>query len=270
MPSYIDCLKPLAKNGRMLLCDHCGYRTISIGQAAVCSNCELPIFYSENALKASKPIVFSHASKIYSLVSARRFDEARKECDLAYTETGELGYVYYEGLISIMASNDAVDSIEYNKDGFMEENSAFRNTATKEAAAARRYFNFIINAATLAGNERSVPPYLLFVSHIKLHNLKEAYEALNLIKSRNTPLLENYAEMMLQINLGSPDSTISAAKKLLSKDAFSVNALYYISEALADKKHYKEARQIALALLDKLPKRQVNRLIWRINSASSI
>jgi hypothetical protein len=33
---------------------------------------------------------------------------------------------------------------------------------------------------------------------------------------------------------------------------------------------YKKSIKLALALLEKLPKQQINRLIWRINSASSI
>jgi tetratricopeptide (TPR) repeat protein len=269
MVSYLSYLKPLEKNGLMLLCDYCGFQTFSLGHSAICSNCELPISHGEAALKASNPSAFSHAENIYKLVSAKRFDDARKECDAAYHAVADLGYIYYKGLISIKASNSAVESIRYDRQGFMEENSAFRNAAAKEAASARGYFNFIISTAKIAGRGDSVPQYLVFLSNIKLHNIKEASEALKAINPNNMQL-QSYANMVMQLNAGSPESTISAAKKLLSENLFSINAMYYIAEALADRGNYKESREIALALLDKLPKPQINRLIWRINSALSI
>jgi tetratricopeptide (TPR) repeat protein len=270
MPSYLSYLKLLEKKGEMLLCEYCGFQTPAIGNSGICSNCEMQVSYSDAALKSIKPSVYSHAQNIYNFVSAKRFDNARKECDAAYQETADLGYIYCKGLISIKASNSAQASIRYDRQGFMEENSVFRNAATKEAAAARGYFNSIISTTKMAGKDDSIPYYLIFLSNIKLHNIKEASETLKAIKSRNIPLLENYGNMILQLNSNSPESTILAAKKLLSEELFSINALYYIAEALADMGDYKKSIKLALALLEKLPKQQINRLIWRINSASSI
>ncbi len=260
----------ISRNGRPLFCAYCGTETPSIGGSGMCANCELPLSASMDAVRASKPTQFSYASQISSKTSAGDYDGASKLCDAAYSDTKDSGYMYTKGIIYTKWSNDEAARISYDRSGFMEENTVHRSKATGFAAQARAAFAYVISQAAHSDSSTSADPYLIFLCQLKLHNLREAAEELKIIKKSGKPMQEAYAMMMLELNTGNPEAALKASDLLLKPDLFSINALYYVAEALADKKDYNTSRKLALELMGKLPKAKLKSLIWRIDKASTI
>ncbi len=269
LKSYGSALDYAAKNGRLLMCRYCGEESTAIGGIAMCSNCELPVNTEKEALQ-SNATAFTAISKIKELMENSDYENAAKEYDAVYKSGKDPSYLYAEALLRIKQSNAQIAGIRYDRKGFMEENTAFRDNGAKLASAARGLLNDTINACTKQMNEERPPlgvVYLAFLCHMKLSNLREAVVLLKVIEGIDSTYTGAYSRMMLDLNLHKPESVIRNAEQLLKPNSFSINALFYIAVALFDMKRYSDAKSIIVMLQPHLQNGQTMALASEIEEA---
>lgn len=270
--AYSRALEFAVKNGRKLMCQYCGDESLAVGRIGVCSSCELPVVSDLEALQANTQ-VFAGIMEIKRLIADNDYDNAAKAYGELYTISKDQAYLYAEALLRIRQSNMQISGIRYDRPGFMEENSTLRDNGARLASIARGLLNDAANACAPQLGEQRAPlgiAYLAFSCHIKLSNLREAAVLQQKIEGIDNSYMGVYSRMVLDINLGKPESAISSAERLLKPESFSINALFYISMALFDMKRYKDSKELLEMLQQHLQNGQTMMLAAEIDAATRV
>ncbi len=258
-------------NGKLFMCRYCGNISIAVNGVCLCSNCEMPVYTTREALQEKDPAVFSQIGSITDAIKRNDLSSAMVIYDSLSKDTKDPAYLYEKALLCIKQSNIEIEMIEYTKKGFMEDNSDLRDNSAKLISQARGILNEVIKACEPAlSNERPplMPVYLTFMSYLKLSSFKEADYMLGLLNRIDHPFFGSYGRMMLSLNIGKPDTVISESRNLLRPDNFSINALFYIAMAMFDKKDYEKSRAMLEVLKRYIHNRQIDALIYETEQAS--
>ncbi|HUC39182.1 MAG TPA: hypothetical protein VL944_03575 [Candidatus Acidoferrum sp.] len=272
MEGYAKALEYAEKNGKRFMCRYCGNVSIAVGQAAVCQNCELPVYTEEAKMKEREPQTFALISDIKEKMDSGNYDAAMAAYDSAYKNGSDAGYLYAEALLCIKQSNAQIDSIKYDRKGFMDENTAMRDNAAKLASKAKALMEAAIKASEPHMMEERPPlpsVYLTFLCNMKLMNLREANDALQKLNKIDS-YLGMYGKMMLDLNLGKQEEAIADAESILKPERFSANALFYIALVLFDKRKYKESKEMVELVRKYIQGREIDTLSSEIEYATNV
>lgn len=270
--AYSRALESAVKNGRKLMCQYCGEESLAVGRLGMCSSCELPVVSDLETLQASTQS-FAGIMNIKKLIADNDYDNAAEAYGELYTSSKDQAYLYAEALLRIRQSNMQIAGIRYDRPGFMEENSTLRDNGARLASVARGLLNDAVNACTPQLGEQRAPlgvAYLSFSCHVKLSNLREAEVLQQKIQGIDNSYIGIYSRMVLDTNLGKPESVIGNAERLLKPEAFSINALFYISMALFDMKRYKDSKELLEMLQPHIQNGQTMMLAAEIDAATHV
>lgn len=271
--SYITALENAAKKGDSFMCSYCGEQNFGLGGHCVCSNCELPIFLNADEFKAKNPDMFSSLKEMNEKAAASDYSKTIEVCDKLYGTMKDPAYLYIQALVQIKQSNQQTESIKYDREGFMEDNSRLRDNAAELASASKALLVSAIKdcEASMSEDRPAISSaYLTFLCQIKLSNIRGAAYAQQKVNKIDEKYLGAYSKMMLDANTGEHDDLIKNAEALLKPDSFSSNALFYIALTLFDKHKYPEARELIKAIKQHMNRSSIDALEIEINKADSI
>ncbi|MEM3827076.1 MAG: hypothetical protein QXR58_00555 [Candidatus Micrarchaeaceae archaeon] len=245
--AYARMLKGFVQQSGKNTCPYCGSETSSASASFFCSYCEAFIpdakAVSTNAIQLAK--------SINSSVAANDFATALQKYESLPDYAANPYLPYSEALVSIERSNYEASLINYSLQGFMDENITRRNASLAAFSSARFLLNKAIATAKSALQSGSETlPYLhaMFLSYIKLGDLKAASWVLERVKKLGNQMLEAYESMVLESNIGNFSKSLEQSEKLLSKDLFVFNAAHYMALSLFKKGRAGEALSLLEAM----------------------
>ncbi len=272
MKMYLDLLRFVESNNKKLFCIYCGTETYVLNNIGICSNCENIISLPSSVLIKQDPEAVSKISAINEKLSNQNitetdFEEAIKIYDELIAKKNNLGYLYAKALLLIKYSNYLINQINYNKQGFMDENSELNEKSIKLVSDSKLLLYKIISTcnANINSNINSFNEiYLMFLANIKLNNFKAAQSSLNLIKNFNEIFILEYSQLIFNIAIKNYENATNNAKNLLMHDNFSINALFYYSFVLFNKKEFKQSKNILQQLQKYIKNDNIKNLIQDI------
>ncbi len=231
-----------------LFCGYCGTETMVVGRAGVCSNCEMPIEQDARAFSEKNPELSAVLGTIRVAVRKGDFDTAAKAYDDAFAKYKDPGFLYAESLVRIRHSNATIAQIRYDRKGFMEENTAYRNKGAQLTSSAKLLLAKAISVCnnSLAAGLTPGNAYLLFLCYNKMGKARAAGSTIGLIEKTGSIYLSRYAKMAHDAAVRDYKALMKDAEAMLAKDSFSVNAFFYL--ALSALKNGDEGR--ALRIID--------------------
>ena len=245
--AYAKMLADLEASAAAYTCPYCGATTRSVTDAFFCSGCE-GFVPSAKALSQEET---KRASEIRALVKNNNFAQAEQAYESAGDYLSNPYLAYAEALACIAESNYEESQINYALGGFMEENTTHRRNSHAAFSKARLLFTKSIYSAKKSiegGSEIVNYLHAMFMSYVRLDDLKAADSVLKKTQKLDT-LVSEYESMVLDSSTGNYTSAAEHAEKLLSKEAFVVNAAYYLAHADFKMKRSKDS----LSLLEAFP-----------------
>ncbi len=269
MIKFLELLKFVESANKKFQCIYCGTETYILNNIGICSNCENIISLPNSVLITKDPDAVNKISEISQNLSKENakeeeFENAIKIYDELIATKKHSGYLYAKALLLIKYSNYNSDQINYDRQGFMEENSKYNEKAIQLISNSKLLLYKIIATcnANIINNINSVNEiYLMFLSYIKLNNLKSAQTSLNLIKRFNENYISEYAQLIFNISSKNFKDAETNAENLLKQNNFSINALFYYSFILFNKNKFKQSK-IILNILE----RYINNNLDNINN----
>ncbi|MGC8537590.1 MAG: hypothetical protein ACP5MZ_01220 [Candidatus Micrarchaeia archaeon] len=235
---YIKLLHATKKNSRSLMCQFCGAYTPAIENHGVCHICENVISSDRAALMKSNSDICKMLDDYNKQISSSDFDSALKTYDSIIAKYPAPNYTYAKALAYISYSNYELSKIRYDLPGFMEENSAHKEMASRLFSSAKMLLS---KAIFDASKQASAPPgqiptygtsYLLFLAAIKLGDIAAAKSYLGKLKASGNAYLSSYAEIIFDSNTNNFSGLLNSADLMLKSKDFPINIFYYISYAL--------------------------------------
>ena len=231
-----------------MMCTYCGVETPTIDNVGMCSNCESVVYVDAETLQTKDAQLFTELAAVNDRLSSFDYDGALAAYDSIIAAKKDPAYLYAKALVYIKYSNYSMSSIRYDRRGFMEENIPLKDKAISLAADARQLLTLALNAA-MADMGSDKPPlgiaYTAFLSAVKLSDLKAAGYAMEKINVSDSAYVGAYAAMVLGAELRKPDEALKHAGQLTGRARFSINAFFYIAQALYDKGRFAEAKRLA-------------------------
>lgn len=227
------------KSHSMTRCQYCG-SFVALGgrKEGFCQFCE---GYVHSRTHKSGDL--SKLSQIQDLLDSNKTADARAGLDALTSQSSDpillFGAAHIYGYLSSYKYHD----LDYNRKGFMEENSANVYSSLDLTSKSKEMFYKsirLINDQTkdATGSE---PLYLNFVSYIKLKRLFDAGRSLVLLKSHGHDVAREYAEMVYAVESGRKEGKESAIG-LIGRG--NINAIYYLARCYVKEKKLKEAKSI--------------------------
>ena len=273
---YVALLQSALKQSKLFFCTYCGAETPAVGGMCMCSNCE-SFVYMDRALAESKDsslvgLLQSISEKVKNL----DYDGAIAAYDTIIASNKDPNYFYAKSLIYIKYSNHVISQIRYDRDGFMEENTALRDRGAALMLTAKSLLNWAVYNAMpdMKDDKLSLnAAYMAFLAYIKLSDLKAAQHMLQKVKVFDSNYVGRYADVVLESNTESQtreEKLLAKAEALTSAKCFSINAFYYIALCLYDKRNYKECRELATHLKEVMSNSSIDYLIRKSDEQLSI
>ncbi len=244
--SLATAIKLARSSGTSLFCRYCGNETVAVGSKGVCSNCEMPVEQNQKAFSERNAEIFQTAKSIKSAVGKGDFDSAVKVYEEAFAKYRDPGMLYAESLVKIKQSNAAIAQIRYDRKGFMEENTAYRNSGAKLVSEAKLLLFKAISAcnAAMAAGPTPGNAYLLFLCYSKIGNARASSNAIGLIEKAGNTYLSMYARMAYDSTVRDYKALERDSEAMLNSENFSVNALFYLALAALRNGNEKYAKSI--------------------------
>lgn len=234
-----------------LACGYCGSITYAISSKdTICHFCEAYVNTAEEAIKADE--TYAKLSVIQKLISSSSFEDALKATDALSSKATDLRVLFGSFAIYAAASDARYYDRDYNRSGFMEENSsnvyASLDLVSKEKESAFKFLR--LSAEKQKSSPDRIIEYLRFITNVRLKRRLYAKRSLDLLESSGTVILSlQYARMVyaVEYSSGNPESLLSP---MLIRG--SPNSYYYLSRSLFRRGKYAEARMILQKLSEKI------------------
>ncbi len=260
---YIKLLNAAVKSGRSLMCPFCGAYTISINNQGMCHICENTISADRAALMKTESELCTMLDDYNKQVSNSDFDAAIKTYDSILAKYPMPNYTYVKALTHIYYSNYELSKIKYELPGFMEENSVHREVASRMFSYAKLLLNkSIFDAEKAASGSQSTygVEYTMFLSAIKLGDLRVARSHLDKLRQSGNKYIAAYAEIVYDSNIGDFTALLRNADMALKSKDFAINIFYYIAYALFRLGRRADAAKLSKALSGIMTSSTINAL----------
>ena len=244
---FLPALKLAKASGTKLFCGYCGTETAAIGGKGICSNCEMPLEQDRATFSERNAELFQAIASIKSAVEKGDFDGAAKMYGDAFAKYHDPGLLYAESLVRIKQSNAAIAQIRYDRKGFMEENTAHRNEGAQRVSDAKLLLTKAISvcnsaAGTIPANGNA---FLLFLCYSRMDMQRAAKNAIGIIEKSGNTYLGAYARMAHDAAIRDYAALEKDSETMLSRERFSVNALFYAALAKLKRGDEEGAKRIA-------------------------
>ncbi len=268
MIKYLKLLKYVESINKKFKCIYCGSETYVLNNIGVCSNCENIIALPTRVLVKKDPetitkINLINKNLIEQNIKPENFENAIKIYDELILDKNNSGYLYTKAILLIKYSNYNSDQINYNRFGFMEENSEFNEKSIQLISESKFLLYKIISTcnSNINNNISSFNEiYLMFLSNIKLKKLKQAKISLNLIKKFNENYIFEYAQLLFNVAIKNFNGALLNIENLLKDNNFSINVLFYYSFILFNKNKYNQSKKILNILQKYINNNNLNNL----------
>lgn len=270
---YIERFRALQKGAPLLMCECCGVETASVGDMCICSNCENMVVTNRNILEKKDHVLLDTLDKINKSLSEFKYDDAIALYEKLMADRKEPSLMYAAAIAYLKYSNYEIMQIGYQKPGFMEGNTMYRDNASKLTSTAKKLLTKSIstaNAEVAKGNNSLNLVYTCFLAAVKMENVKGAQYTVQIIQKMGNEYIYNYSQMVFDAMIDNHDDVIKVADKLTKKDSFSINAFYYIALALFKKGKSKDAKLILEGLNGLIKSQNLEALIFQINEQTTI
>ncbi len=269
---YVRLIGQLGSVQRTMCC-YCGNENVASGDYWICFHCESVNRATLLSMKLNDQGLVSTLLEVNRYLLGNEYLNAINEYQKLVARYNEPEMLYNTGLIYMQYSNYQVSLIRYDRKGFMEENSLYREEASALASKAKLILNkasAMCQAKIKENGRNEFIDHTIFMINIKLGRLKSAIVALDSQENHNNEFLVNYEHMVLSAETKDYAATASYATKLLQKGMFSANAFYYIAWALFKTGRSKEALELLSALGKELQGGNVLALAQEIQKATTI
>ncbi|MDE1870949.1 MAG: hypothetical protein KGI06_01790 [Candidatus Micrarchaeota archaeon] len=264
---YISRLKGF-DGSALLLCEHCGAETPAKGTSGICSNCESMIFTSRKMLQARDHMLLDALDRINSSMGNSEYENATKIYEGLIAERKDPALMYAAAIAYLRHSNYEISQIGYAKPGFMEENSAHRDRASKLVSSAKRLLARLIRITTndmSSGNEAQNVAYTRFLAQIKMGSLRGAKHSMGMLQKTDRDCVYEYAGIVYDSHTGKYEGIVKAAESLMLKENFPINTFYYLGFALFKKGNAKDAKSVLQELAKRIKNGNLDALIFEVD-----
>ena len=251
---YLDGLKSFEVSNRKVLCKYCGSKTRTRGRICVCSNCELiNTFMQKNALDSE---LVQWLEQYNEFIEDENYPFAINIYNqiIGIYKTQE--YFYVHGINYIKYSNFMVDRIRYDRDGFMEENAAYKKASNEIYYNARLFFYKsmnIVDAQMKSGSSDMIELlYSRLLVQIKIGDMRGASDSLERMALSENKYLYDYSNILFNDACNNPKIVLNYIDIMIdNNDDYPITIFYYLAKSLYKNKDYKNA-DIIIKSLSKL------------------
>jgi|GEM_PF-5221342 hypothetical protein len=221
------------------ICGYCGsYLNLGTLGEGFCHFCEAHINRREE--KAKNPEI-EKFSAIQLLIDEGNLDYAKKNLDAVTAESNNPNLLFGAGSVYKTLSGLKYGDLDYNRKGFMEENSANIYSSLDLTSKSKEMF---YKAIRLISDQTKTSPdddllYLSFISYIKLGRLLDAERTLSSMKTQKTSLMSEYANMVFCVESNKKEG-YAYTLELMTKE--NPNGIYYLAKYLLSQKKLSEAK----------------------------
>lgn len=231
-----------------VVCSYCGsFMLLGNSKEGFCHFCEACISIMEDEI--NDPYL-DKLSSIQLLIDGRDFDSAINHLDDLLKGEPNIYLLFGAANIYKTLSDIKYNDLDYNRKGFMEENSSNIYSSLDLTSKSKEMFYKTIRM--VEGQIKTSPDenllYLSFISYIKLKRLLDAEKVTERMKARKKSPGMEYVNMVFCIESGKKEGH-QYAMELMSKG--NPNAIYYLARSYMSDKKLKEAR----ILLERLTSR---------------
>jgi tetratricopeptide (TPR) repeat protein len=231
---YIQLIKKTSESLFPVVCNNCGSKTLIQGNVGICTVCELVIIKEENDLQSK---LFE---TVVPLLTKTSIPEATKALESLSKNANTPSSSYVIGVFYSILSDYAYFNLNYNDKGFMEENATNKYLSLDLTSKSKEFFFRALKLISNLEQKGDDNLYLEFISNIKLGRLFYALNSLKTLNTNKTEIYCNYANMVYAVESRRKDAE-HFVRPMLSK---SLNAFYYFSKVLAQKKQLEDAISI--------------------------
>lgn len=243
---YIDAIDKAGQGGSILICRYCGGKNRSAYDHAICIRCEQFVDSTMDMLEGKDPSLLKSLEDIDAALNRRDYESAIKEYDSIFSQRKDPGFLYAEALICIAYSNYETSLIDYNKEGYMEENSTHRLNSIRLMSQAKLLLNktvYILNS-NVAEDDTPNKRYLTFLSQVKLGQLRGAMMNFSALDKHGSDELHSYAGMVFYSANDDTDKTLDISSMMIKDGKDVLNAAYYYAFCLFRKNKLKDSARM--------------------------
>ena len=267
---YLAVLNSLKNSHATIFCCYCGSETPAIGDRCICSNCESFIDSERAALERNDHALLETLVGINANVRDSGYDDAIAAYEKLIQLNKDPGLVYAEALLLMQYSNHELAGISYDRAGFMEENAGHRDKAAELASSSKRLLTKGMSIAKVEianGNSSPATLYLLFLCQMRMEDYRGAQNSMKELEAKGHEYLAAYSSMLFHAETGRYENAIADAERLLDRQRFSVNALFYIGLSRFKEGHVKDAERILAAFSGVVSSGAVDAMMEEIENA---
>ncbi|MDE1868720.1 MAG: hypothetical protein KGH60_02020 [Candidatus Micrarchaeota archaeon] len=247
LSTAIKAIDAATKTYTTLMCEYCGKETFAVHDMAMCTGCESLVHLTRKVVQLKNPGLAGSLDTINRLVEAGEHEKAAQIYEKLYADTKDPQLLYAEALLYTKYSNYETSMISYDKQGFMDENIALRDSSLKQVSASKKLLAKLIYIArgNVDKNIISINTlYSLFLAQLKFGDVRGAKRSLEMLSNLNNDYVHTYASMVFENAMGNYDSVIKNAEALLTQNSFSINAAYYLAFAWFKKGRIGDAKKL--------------------------
>ena len=240
--------KPANKRFR---CAHCSHFAPSYNpNFGFCPFCELYTNKNDSDLAQAQVTVLD---EIYSNLSSAKFPEAAAAFDKLLSSDKSPQNLYGAAVFYMLYSDYEYSKREYTRPrGFMEDNAMSINLGLEMYSKAKLLLYQSISLCDKVPKENKDASlcYTKFLAYTKLKKKFEASRTLaELAQIDNERFMTDYAGMIQHCSMADKLSESSIVKVI---DLGIPNAFYYAANLLAERKKFREAKELATKLLERV------------------
>ncbi len=261
--------KPTMK--KHLMCSYCGAITISSGGTEFCSNCELTVKDTKTKLISLNHTLITSLDTINGFYKNNKFSDADDLYLNILKDTDDPLFLYTYAIFLIKYSNFKLSKVSYDKEGFMEDNANYRTASWKIYGNARM---FLYNCIERIEKNQEIHPlqkrFAVFLSMMKLGNIRSASIELEKIKGIENGQTYNYAKIILDSAIKNYDQIIIGSENFLSNTPYPQNVIYYLAFALFKNGKIRESIKLSQFMNKNYPNLKYIELIKTIEKTTAL
>ncbi len=262
-------IKKALTHQKKVRCDYCFCEFQAISEREFCPFCELPLFGNAEAAHITNSQIIEVGTGFRKKLESGDYDGADTDFVRLMAQSGNpmLSYVY--GIFCISSSNAEISKIRYDREGFMEANTKFRDSAAQKYAKARASMHSYLFAYEKSGDNSLSLTYAAFLAYSKLGMERPASLSLESIKNQDKEGHTYRYARMVSYSYSEMYKELLREAREISIDAPSHNALFYLSLALLKTKRPAEAMKTAKAAAESLKDKRFLEIVKDASTALS-
>ncbi|MDE1825557.1 MAG: hypothetical protein KGH61_03890 [Candidatus Micrarchaeota archaeon] len=245
---------------KMFRCGHCSHLAPSYNpNFGFCPFCELYTDKADDDLGRGQQALLG---EIYSSLSSGKFPEAAASFDKMLSSQRSPQNLYAAAVFYTLYSDYEYSKREYTAPrGFMEDNAISTSSGLEMYSKAKLLLYQSISLCDKTPKEQrdALLYYTKFLAYTRLKKKLEASRALaELLQNDNQRFMTEYASMIHHCSMADKLAEPSIAKVI---DLGIPNAFYYAANLLAEHRKFREAKELAAKLLQKVDMHYAKQLL---------